>query len=75
MAANKLKEMNEDINELIELCLFSLIPTILIWITSMSITFLFTDEISYTIGFWVYGILSALLGVIITSAILSKARK
>lgn len=67
--------MNEDLNEAIELLLFSLVPIILIWITLMGITFWFTNEISYTLGFWVYGIMSALLGLIVTSVIISKARK
>jgi hypothetical protein len=67
--------MNKDLDEAIELFLFSLIPIVLIWITLMGVTFCFTNEISYTLGFWVYGILSALLGLIITSVIISKARK
>lgn len=67
--------MNEDLNEIIELLLFSLVPIVLIWLTLMGITFWFTDEISYTLGFLVYGMLSALLGLIGISAIISKARK
>lgn len=67
--------MNEDLNEIIELLLFSLAPIVLIWLTLMGITFWFTDEISYTLGFLVYGMLSALLGLIGISAIISKARK
>ena len=73
--SQNLNKMNEDLNEVIELFLFSLVPIVLIFITLMGFTFLFTDKISYTLGFWIYGILSSLLGLIITSVIISKARK
>ena len=67
--------MNKDLDKGIELLLLSLIPIVLIWITLIGVTFWFTNEISYTLGFWLYGILSALLGLIITSVIISKVRK
>lgn len=67
--------MDEELKEVLELLLFSIVPIMLIWVTLMGITFWFVDEISYSLGFWVYGILSSMLGVVLTSIIISKARK
>jgi hypothetical protein len=69
-----MKKDNE-FEECVELLLYSIVPIILIWITLMGITFLFTKEISYTLGFWVYSILSSALGLILTQTIIYKARK
>ena len=65
----------EELKEIIELFLLSIIPIILIWITLIGVTLWFTETISYTVGFWVYGILSSILGLIITGSIISNARK
>jgi len=66
---------NNEFKECVELLIYSIVPIILIWITLMGMTFLFTKEISYMLGFWVYGILSSALGLILTQTIISKAGK
>lgn len=55
-----------------DLLIYSLIPIILIWMTLMGFTFCFTETISYTLGFWIYGIISIFLGLAITSFIIEK---
>lgn len=62
----------EEIENLAKLFLFSIVPIILIYITMLGITFLFTNEISYSLGFWIYLPISIFLGLILTSWIQNR---
>lgn len=68
------KEDNVNLGELLIELLTSIPSIILIWITLMGATFWFTEEINYIIGFWVYGISSSFLGLVLTQYIINKAR-
>ncbi len=68
------KEDNIDVCELLIEILIAIPAIILIWITLIGVTFWFTEEINYTLGFWVYGILSSFLGLVLTQYIIEKAR-
>ena len=68
------KEDNVNIGELLIELLLATPLIILIWITLMGVTSWFTEEINYTLGFWVYGILSSFLGLGLTQYIIYKAR-
>ena len=68
------KEDNIDVCELLIEILIAIPAIILIWITLIGVTFWFTEEINYTLGFWVYGILSSFLGLMLTQYIIEKAR-
>ena len=68
------KEDNIDVCELLIEILIAIPVIILIWITLIGVTFWFTEEINYTLGFWVYGILSSFLGLMLTQYIIEKAR-
>lgn len=68
------KEDNIDVCELLIEILIAMPAIILIWITLIGVTFWFTEEINYTLGFWVYGILSSFLGLVLTQYIIEKAR-
>ena len=63
----------KELKEVAELWLYSAIPMILIWITIMSITFIFVDKISYVLGVWIYAPISMCVGAFITYQILKKA--
>ena len=65
----------EEVEDLIIEFVLSIPLVIFMWLFLISFTFLFVDEISYTIGFWVYGILSFLAGFILTQYIIYKAKK
>ena len=62
----------EDLNKVIELAMFSVVPIILFYIILMSVTFLFVEDISYTLGFWVYPIVSSILGLVLTAWIIKS---
>ncbi len=68
------KEDNIDVCELLIEILIAMPAIILIWIILIGVTFWFTEEINYTLGFWVYGILSSFLGLVLTQYIIEKAR-
>ena len=68
------KEDNVNVGELLIELLTAIPSIILIWITLMGATFWFTEEINYTLGFWVYGISSSFLGLVLTQYIINKAR-
>ena len=72
---NNEKEEEIDFTDVFELLLFSLFPIAMIWITLVGFTFLFVDEISYTLGFWIYFPISSFIGLLLTSTIIEKARK
>jgi ABC-type phosphate transport system permease subunit len=71
---NNKKEDNVNVVELLIELLMAIPAIVLIWITLMGFTFWFTKQISYTLGFWVYGILSSFLGLVLTQYIINKAR-
>ena len=62
----------EDLNKVIGLAMLSVVPIILFYIILMSVTFLFVEEINYTLGFWVYPIVSSILGLVLTACIVKS---